>query len=70
VDDIRVGAARELVRAFDMAMRSSFVEVRVFGCALALRVGPLLRGEIDPPEFSVEEMTIFAGIIEEDEDEG
>ena len=70
MDDIRVGAARELVRAFDTAMRSGFVEVRVFGCALALRIGPLLRGEIDPPYFSVDELTIFAGIIEEDEDEG
>lgn len=71
MDDGHVGAARELVRAFDMAMGSPFVEVRVFGCALAVRIGPLLRGEVNPPEISFEEMAAFAAMIEEDdEDQG
>lgn len=65
----RLAAARELLHAFDRAMRSESVEVRKFGQTLALRVGQLVRGETAPPEIPYEEIAAFAVIIGEDADE-
>lgn len=59
-----------MTHAFDFAMKSGSKAVQAFGIVLASRIGPLLRGEVEPPESSIEELGVFAAMIEEDREGG